>query len=261
MNPSINIFGRTIHMYGILCSLGIIFSLIILYILAKKQKFEFFDFSLVVVITLLSAFVGSKLLFVIVSMESIISIFKTFSFFNALIGIMQGGFVFYGGLIGGAVGLLIITKIRKENMFKYSNLFTLVLPLGHAFGRVGCFLSGCCYGMKHDGLFSFTYSSALDISTPIGVPLLAIQLIEAVCLFTLFIALLVIYYKLPEKRNLITWFYLIAYAIIRFVLEFFRGDKERGLFLGLSTSQWLSCLIIIGVSIYFMLRKIKTKKF
>ncbi len=260
MKTSIEFLGKTIHLYGVLCTLGIIASIVVLCIFAKKQKFEFFDLSLVILITLLSALIGSKLTFLLVSMETVIEIFKSYPFFDALISVLQGGFVFYGGLIGGAVGLLIMTKVRKENFFKYSNLFALVLPLGHAFGRIGCFISGCCYGMEYDGWLSYAYSTSLDGATPIGVPLLPIQLIEAVSLFILFIALLIIYIKCQKKRNLVTWLYAVCYAVIRFILEFFRGDAERGLFLGLSTSQWISILIIAFVLTYALITFIKNKK-
>lgn len=260
MNASFEIFGKTIHLYGILCGLGIVAALVVLSIFAKKEKFEFFDFTFVIIVTLLSALVGSKLMFLIVSFESVVNIFKSYPFFSALVSVLQGGFVFYGGLLGGGIGLFIMTKIRKENFFKYSNLFALVLPLGHAFGRVGCFISGCCYGMEYDGWLSYTYSSAIDAATPLGVPLLPVQLIEAVSLLLLFSVLLVIFLKCKEKRNLVTWLYMICYAVIRFVLEFFRGDKERGLFLGLSTSQWISLALIAFAVTYFIIKEVKKRK-
>ena len=221
---------------------------------------SFFDFVLVVLVTLLSALAGAKLLFIIVSWSSIVELFKTLSTFDALMSIIQGGFVFYGGLLGGGLGLFIFTKIRKESLFKYSNLFTLALPLGHAFGRIGCFIAGCCYGMPYDGWLSYTYTKSLDIATPLGVPLLPVQLIEAVLLFVLFASLLFIYLKFKKKRNLVTIVYLVAYAIMRFTLEFFRGDKERGSLLGLSTSQWISVVIVIAVAIFVTIAVVKKKK-
>lgn len=240
--------------------IGLVLSIVLVVLLAKKEKFEFFDFVLVVIVTLLSALVGAKLLFIIVSWSSIVELFKTHPFMDSLMSIIQGGFVFYGGLLGGGLGLFIFTKCRKESLFKYSNMFTLALPLGHAFGRVGCFIAGCCYGMPYDGFLSFTYTNAMDASTPIGVPLLPIQLIEAVALFVLFAVLLFIYLKFPKKRNLVTTIYLVAYAVMRFTLEFFRGDKERGLLLGLSTSQWISIAIVVGVAICVTLSIIKKRK-
>lgn len=263
---TIEIFGQSVSLYGVFCTLGIVAACVVGYLLAiKKQKIEFFDFTLVVLITLISAFIGAKLLFIIVSLNTIIEIFKMYPFFDAFNSVLKGGFVFYGGLIGGAIGLFLTLKIQKKDFFKYLNIFALVLPLGHAFGRIGCFFAGCCYGMQYDGFLSFTYTTALDPSTPLNVPLLPVQLIEAVCLFVLFISLIILYFKAPKNANLIPFIYLISYSIMRFILEFFRGDVERGLFLNLSTSQWISILLVavaVGYLIFDLIRKkrVKTEK-
>lgn len=260
MFSSFTIFGRTIHMYGVCCFVGIAISVVVVMLLAKRKNFEFFDFSLVVIITLLSALVGSKLVFFLVSWNSIVYIFQHHSFGVAVLSVMQGGFVFYGGLIGGIIGLFITAKVKKVDFFEYANIFALVLPLGHAFGRIGCFFAGCCYGIEHTGFLSFTYHTALDTSTPIGVPLLAVQLIESALLFILFIGLTFVYFKFPNHRNLVSYIYLFAYAILRFSLEFFRGDLERGLLLNLSTSQWISILIVVGLTVYIIVKNIKVNR-
>lgn len=260
MFSSINIFGRQIHMYGICCFVGISLAICIGLLLAKHKNFEFFDFVLTIIITLVSAFLGAKLMFIIVSWESVAYIFQHYSFWVAFQSIMQGGFVFYGGLIGGIIGLFITLKVKKVDFFEYANIFALALPLGHAFGRLGCFFAGCCYGIEYSGLFSFTYTKALDYATPIGVPLLPIQLIEALLLLVLFGVLLFIYLKFPNKQHLVSYIYILAYSILRFILEFFRGDLERGLFLNLSTSQWISILLFLCMLGYIIFRKIYNLK-
>lgn len=260
MYSSIIIFGKTIHLYGVFCMVGIVLAIIVAFILARKQGLEFFNFALVALVTLISAFFGAKLLFYIVSWKSVFLIFQSLSFIDAVMATLQGGFVFYGGLIGGIIGLFVILKIQKEDFFKYSNIYAVVLPLGHAFGRVGCFFAGCCYGIKHSGFLSYTYSNALDVSTPLGVPLLAVQLIEALALVVLFLILLLVYLKFSNNK-IVSFLYMITYSILRFILEFFRGDLERGLLLNLSTSQWISLLIIIvGLICLFKKRNTANKK-
>ena len=116
---------------------------------------------------------------------------------------------------------------------------TTMLALGHAFGRIGCFFAGC-YGIswKH----GVVYHSTVGF-TPIGVPLLPIQLIEAGTLLVLFaVQLFLFLHRHRIGRN--TVFYFFAYPAVRFVLAFFRSDAERGKLLGSSTSQWGSVLII-----------------
>ncbi len=256
MISSITIFGKSIPLYGILCVVGIAVALVIALNLAKKSKLEFFDFVLVAIITGVCAFIGAKVLFIVLSWDMIVNVFREFSFVQALDIVFRGGFVFYGGLIGGAIGLFITMAIRKENVFKYSNIYALVLPLGHAFGRVGCFFSGCCYGMELDSWASVTYTNPLDMNTPVGVPLLAVQLIEGAALLVLFI-LLASLYSNTKNTPVVSLIYVYGYSLIRFVLEFFRGDAERGLFFGLSTSQWISIALFVIALIYTIVYNIK----
>ncbi len=248
----ITVFGKAIPLYGLFCVLGATVGVIVAFFLLKKRKIEKFDFACAAIFILVGVLVGAKLLFVLVSIEDIIRYNITF------MQIMQGGFVFYGGLIGGAFALWLYTKIYKENLKNYLDVCTAVIPLGHAFGRVGCFFGGCCYGMEYDGWLSYTYTSSLNPNTPLGVPLLPIQLIEAACLLLLFAVTLTVYLKTKPTFN-VYYVYFIGYAIIRFILEFFRGDKERGGFL-LSTSQWISVLIIVAVVALWIWQWKKGKK-
>jgi len=258
---TIEIFGKSIPLYGVLCLVGAFFACLVATLLAtKKQKIPFFDFALDVITTLLFAFVGAKLLFIIVSWDTVVALFKNYPTVEAIEMIFNSGFVFYGGFIGGAIALFVAIKVQKKDFFKLVDIFAVALPLGHAFGRVGCFFSGCCYGMPYDGWLSFTYKTALDASTPIGVPLLPVQLIEAVLLFVLFAVLLICYLKCPNKKGLCTVIYAYAYAVIRFVLEFFRGDAARGGIFGLSTSQWISIAIFVAATVWLIVAIVKKKK-
>jgi phosphatidylglycerol:prolipoprotein diacylglycerol transferase len=211
---------------------------------------------IIVTITLVGAWIGAKLLFIIIYFNTIIDIFKYYQFLEALEIIVMSGYVFYGGLIGGAIALFTTLKVQKKNIFEYASIFSVVLPLGHAFGRIGCFASGCCHGIEYEGIFSYTYTEALDANTPIGVSLLPVQLIESILLFILFTILLIIYLK-TNKINVIPIFYCIFYAVMRFVLEFFRGDYHRGLLFGLSTSQWISILIVLATIVTIIIYKHK----
>ena len=197
---------------------------------------------------MVGAFLGAKLLFIAVSLKQIIE------YDISLVGVIKGGFVFYGGLLGGALGLYIYVKQFKLRFFEYADIYATVLPIGHALGRVGCFFAGCCYGIPHDGLFSHTYTATVG-TTPLGVPLLAIQLIEAIALFLLFLALLTVFLLSRQRLGFCSTVYAISYAVLRFALEFFRGDKGRGVFI-FSTSQWIS-LLILALVLWVMRRKKK----
>lgn len=252
-----NVFANATF-YGIFCTLGIAVAVIIALLLSSKENLEFFNFILIAIIALVGALIGSKLMFLIISLDTVIEMFKTLPFLEALKNIMRGGFVFYGGLIGGAIALFITLKIQKADFFKFVNIYALVLPIGHAFGRVGCFFGGCCYGMEYHGWLSYTYTHTVEAAVPLGVPLLPIQLIEAFLLVVLFHVELFLYFKSKNKK-VVSYTYLYAYAIIRFILEFFRGDKIRGVAI-LSTSQWISIAIILLTTAYLIFNYFKNKK-
>lgn len=246
MTDSINLFGYDIPLYGLFFFIGIFLAVLVAVLLTKKKNpVPLYDMVCSAVYIMIGAIIGAKLLFILVSLDSIIE--------NklSLIQVIKGGFVFYGGFIGGLLGLIIYAKQFKMALSPFMDLYATVVPLGHAFGRVGCFFGGCCYGIEHDGFFSVTYTDTLNAATPLNTPLLAIQLIEALALLCLFIVLLITYLT-TKKRGLTPTLYAIIYPIIRFVLEFFRGDRERGTFLNISTSQWISIAIFACAIAYLV---------
>ena len=249
MKNSFVLFGKTIPLYGVCFYGGIALAVLFGFLLAKKKKVDLFNFLCCVVYTMIGAMIGAKLLFILVSLREIIQLKLN------IIEVIKGGFVFYGGLLGGALGIWIYAKQFREPVRGYVDIFATVLPLGHAFGRVGCFFAGCCYGMEYDGCCSVVYETSTTLFTPLGVPLLPIQLIEAVCLIVVFAVLIILFFKNKQHDGKIALIYALSYAVLRFILEFFRGDKDRGVFL-LSTSQYIS-LAIVAVVIFLLIRRKK----
>ncbi len=246
MIDSITIFGKEIPLYGLLFYAGIFVAAIVALLFCKKDKrLPMYDLVYSAVYVMIGAMIGSKLLFIIVSLRQIIELQLS------LIDMVKGGFVFYGGFIGGFAGLWIYCKQFKMNMGPFLDIFAVVLPLGHAIGRIGCLAAGCCYGVPYDGPFHVVYHETVGM-TPLGIPLFPVQVLEALCLFVLFIILTIVFLRGHKGRT--AWLYCIAYGIIRFAVEFLRGDKERGVFLGISTSQWLSLGIIVVTLVLFILR-------
>ena len=250
------IFGREVPLYGVMFVLGIGVAAVVAALIKKNRGIDAFDLVGSAVYTIILAMVGAKLLFILTSMDYVIYVFQAegLTFIDKIYSLMQGGFVFYGGLIGGFFGLLIYVKQFKMKLFDFLDLYAVVLPLGHAFGRIGCFLGGCCYGIPYDGFLSYTYEYSSDIYTPIGVPLFPVQLVEATCLFLIFAGLMFVYFKVDKNKHLPVFVYAASYCVVRFVLEFLRGDKERGVAL-LSTSQWISLAIALFAAGYIVYTK------
>ena len=125
------------------------------------------------------------------------------------------------------------------------------LPLIHALGRVGCFCAGCCYGVEAAEPWGIPFTHA--IAAPNGVPLLPVQLYECAAELMIFLFLLWYAPRAASKGGILRA-YMLAYAPVRFVLEFFRGDVVRGIYGPLSTSQWIS-LAVMAAAIVWLVRK------
>ena len=258
MHIHISEFNLPFPIYGALYFVGIAVAAVVAVFICKKRELPKYDIVYSAIYSMIGAAVGAKLLFIAVSLPKVISL--GYGFVDTVLILMSGGFVFYGGFIGGFLGLLIYVKQFKMKFLPFLDVYAAVVPLGHAFGRVGCLFGGCCYGMEYDGPFAVVYHSSLNMSTPLNTPLLPMQLIEALGLLLIFAIVLTVYLK-GAKTGTVPVVYVLCYSVMRFTLEFLRADSERGNLLGLSTSQWISLGLIITVIlsvIFYRSKKAKT---
>ncbi len=178
----------------------------------------------------ISSFLGAKVFFLWFS-----SGHKIYQYLYANYFWMGGGFVFYGGLIFGLAFYLIYSLIFKKFNFSNSAILLPGLIFGHAVGRIGCFLAGCCYGNKTTSILSVYMHD--EFRYPV-------QLYEALSLSILGILVLNMI-KCKKDNQTILSTYLIGYSLIRIMLEFLRGDEIRGTAFNLfSTSQIISMVIL-----------------
>lgn len=195
-------------------------------------------------------FIGAKILFCIVEYESFLA--------DPLGTFISGnGFVVYGGIIGGVAGAYLYCKKKGHDFLRYFDLIMPSIALAQGFGRIGCFLAGCCYGMETDlpvGVV-FTHSEL----APNGVKLLPTQLMSSAGDFLIAIVLIILAKKITEKGK-IGILYVILYSVGRFTVEFFRNDA-RGSIGALSTSQFISIFTFVaGVIIYIWISKRNKKE-
>lgn len=162
-----------------------------------------------------------------------------------------GGIVFYGALLAGLLGGLLGSRLAKADLRDYINPVAPALPLGHAIGRVGCFLTGCCYGRPTESCLGVAFSHPVG-GAPVGVKLLPVQLFESAADLVIFALLLLLLKKRRSRYDGLAW-YCVLYGLARFVLEFFRYDSIRGAILFLSTSQWLSLVLWLLAGVLFFL--------
>lgn len=248
MLPYINIFGYNIATYGLIIFIGIFIGAIIsIFYFTKFFNIKKEDVFYCILYAVIGVGIGAKLLYIITNIPFLIENYQTLDLYNTFLQMLKGGFVFYGGLIGGILGVFIYSKQFKISFKELLLILLPVVPLIHSIGRIGCLCAGCCYGMEYHGFGAITFHDSL--LAPNDVPLFPMQVLEAICNFIIFIVLLVTYKKFLGTYKTVG-LYLVLYSIVRFTLEFFRGDLIRGIYFSLSTSQWISIvLFIIGIAI------------
>ncbi len=249
MLPYINVFGKIYPTYGVLAFLGIVVAISFgIFYFSKFYDIKKEDIFYCSMFALIGIAIGAKLLYILTVIPYIIHNFNTIDFKTLIPNLFQGGFVFYGGLIGGILGILVYSKLFKISFKKLSAILIPTVPIFHSIGRLGCLCAGCCYGKEYHGFGSITFYNTQF--APTGIPLFPIQIIESICNLIIFIIILLTYKKYVGTYKTVS-LYAILYSIVRFVLEFYRGDVARGILLGLSTSQWISIiLLIIGIGLF-----------
>ncbi|MGN0471653.1 MAG: prolipoprotein diacylglyceryl transferase [Lachnospiraceae bacterium] len=256
MYPYIHIVGNfNIPTYGTLFLIGFIIAIFIGRHIGPSMGIGKDDAFYGMLYCAIGILIGSKVMYFVSKLPNVITNFSAVikwakTDFGGLMGYLFGGLVFYGGLIGAIIGIYRYCYHFRVSFKAFVNVYAPLIPLIHAFGRVGCFLAGCCYGMEYHGFGAVQFPSPdkfpMFDTDPVlsSVPRLPVQLIEAGLNIIAFIILWTLTKKRRNKPMQTMGFYLVYYTVARFVLEFFRGDIERGYFGAITTSQWISLLLL-----------------
>ena len=230
---------------GVCILVGAILAVFLSWLLRKESSLDWNGEVVDAIIwAVLLGFVGMKLLYWIVTPNEFIDAIKH----GRILELLTTGMVFYGGLVGGILGIFICSRKKKRSFFEFSDLMAPCFCVAHACGRIGCLLVGCCAGVEPGDPVLFgaaTYHGACAFTYADGHQHLPVPLMEAVFLLLLCVALILILKK-TKKLGTVTGWYLVLYAIWRFVIESFRGDAERGIYGLFSTSQWISFAILLA---------------
>lgn len=242
-NDILKIGPLTIHGYGLMIAIGVFAALLIGEYRAKKKGLGEDEIYPLTMVCVISGVLGAKLLYCIVDWRTFLSN-PIGTFFST------NGFVVYGGIIGGTFCAWLYCMIRKLDFWAY---FDIVLPsvaIAQGFGRIGCFLAGCCYGAETDSRFGIVFHNSKF--APNGVRLIPTQLISAAGMFAIAFVLFA-YAKKAKKTGQVGALYMILYSAGRFLVEFLRNDHrgEVGIF---STSQFISIFIMLLGIVLLVLR-------
>ncbi len=265
-------FGRreiALHSYGILIAAGLGIGILAAYREGRRRGLDggrVLDLAFWLVV---SGLVGSRLTYGLVNARS---------FFRAcldgggpwwrdctgLLAIWEGGLVFYGGVAAAAAVAWVFARREGWSFGVVGDLFAPALAIGHAFGRLGCFAAGCCFGKETASRLGVAFprgSVAFDVLRSAGAiqpgaaetpPLHPTQLYEAAGELALFGLLVALRPRLRQRPGALLLVYLGLYALIRFVVEIFRGDVLRGFPIELATPRlagWLG--LPTGEPIFF----------
>ncbi len=249
MKPVLFTIGKfAIHGYGFMIAIGVLAAYFVAEFRAKRLGLQPDKIFALTITCLLGGFLGAKILYYLVEIKNVIKD-------PSMLLDVGDGFVVYGGIITGILSGYIYCRVRKLNFLAYFDLVMPEIALAQAFGRLGCFMAGCCYGAETDAAWGLHFPA--NSVAPSGVGLVPIQLICAFLNFANFFALCYLAKKCKNKGQVAS-FYLLFYAVGRFVVEYWRADFERGSIGALSTSQFISIFIFIAgllMMVYFTFKQ------
>jgi phosphatidylglycerol:prolipoprotein diacylglycerol transferase len=249
--------------YGLMIALGLSLGILVALNRGKRVQIPTSAILDLVFYSVIGGVVGGRLLHVIVYFDEFLKSPLEVAFSRA-------GFVFLGSVIGAVAVAAYIIRRERLDFWKVMDVLITALPLGHVFGRIGCFLAGCCYGRPLDpsgplGFLGVRFPKGIEIAGDViggqawdehveagllpstadfSLPVIPTQLIESGANLIIF-ALLMFFWSRRKFHGQIFLTYLVLYGVERFLVEFLRGDTGRGFFLGLSTSQLITLIGIV----------------
>lgn len=173
-----------------------------------------------------------------------------------IFAVWQGGGAYYGGFLLALLFGFFYLRYHGISVLKVFDLGSPCVAIAHAFGRIGCFAAGCCHGDVCHQPWGFRFNTPLVTENLRGLPLHPTQLYEAIGLFSIS-ALLLLFRRHQKYQGQVFILYLYAYAALRFALEFFRADDDRGYIFTdtVSTSQFIALSLVLTATILWLCLK------
>jgi len=233
----------TVHSYGLMIAIAFLVSMYFASHSAKKADIspeKIADFGLVL---LISGIIGARLLYILTEIE----------YYRAnpleILMIWKGGLVFYGGFISALVCGLVFLKRNKIPVLKTCDHIIPYLALGHAIGRIGCFLNGCCFGKPTNLPWGMIFpGGSIAGDTYSNIHIHPTQLYSVYTNFLIF-AILLLFGNWKKFDGQILYLYFILYSVSRFLIEFVRVEPQ--VLFGLTMSQVVCVVLFLtGVVMY-----------
>lgn len=235
-----DIFGIQVKSYGLMIAIGIIVAAALFINKGKKKGFDEDSLLNLIIFAIVGGMIGGKGLFIITELKDIIKEPRILLDFGY-------GFVIYGAIGGGALAMYLYCRRRGWNIIKMLDMTVPALAIAQGFGRIGCFLAGCCYGSETTLPIGVKFPNGS--LAPAGIDLHPTQIYSSI--FDFLLGFLLLYYSKKERETgKVMGLYLIIYSIGRFLVEFLRNDP-RGNVGVLSTSQFIAIFTLaFGIIIF-----------
>jgi len=256
MHPILFRIGNfPVYNYGVTMALAFLVAFGWVFYQAKKLGENMDDYYNICLIALVGGIVGARIVYVIVTWRYFAQ--RPLAIFN----LRAGGLVWYGGVILAAALILAYAKWKGLSFYHIADIMSPPMAVGLAIGRIGCLMSGCCYGKPCDLPWAITYPPDSFLPPQIaGMRVHPTPIYEMIA--CLIIAGILIYIKRREKRaGQVFWSFFVLYGLARFVLEIWRGDVERGFIISgaISVSQGISIVMVLLAAV-MLLRHPRSEK-
>jgi len=243
----------SLHSYGFMIALGVIASFIIALKMTKKYGLNADKLSSLFLWVMIAAVVGGRIFFYFEDINRYISDP------SQLLEVRGGGFVFYGSLIFAVPTLIWWLKRNKIPVRPVLDIIAFISPTIQSFGRVGCFMAGCCHGKVCDNALGVTFSHPDTLARPINTPLYPTQLFD-IGINLIIIATLLLIRKKKQFEGQLFLIYIVMYGVGRSINEIYRGDEARGfVFNGLLSHSQFIAICLIAITTVFWMRWKKDK--
>lgn len=249
-----------IHSFGACLAVAIILCYLVMVRLGRPSGYGSDFVSNLLTILIVSGLVGARLFYVV----------EHWSYYAqqpaSILKVWEGGLMFFGGLLIACASLIVFIRLQKKPLAEVLDVVVTAVPLGHAIGRMGCFLNGCCYGRTSDSCLSVTFphgsipwseqlqGGLISAEAVRSLPVLPSQLFESALNFIIFIVLLLLFKRRRHPGSQVAA-YMMMYPVARFILELSRAD-ERLHFGWFSISQVISLgIFAAGVVLAFCISR------
>lgn len=234
-NDWFSIGPLTVHGYGVMIAVGILAASWLATKLCKEYKLDYENIDSFIIFVIVIGYAFSKLTYCLTVFDQFLS--------DPLSVLGSGGWVVYGGILGGLLAALIWCKWKKWKFMDYFQVLMPCVSLAQGFGRIGCFFAGCCGGPVTDAWYGIQFP-ATSLAWNTTQKIIPTQLLSSVGDFLIFAFLMYNLKKGKHPEDTGAW-YLILYSVGRFLIEFLRGDLIRGGIGPFSTSQFISLFVVV----------------